>query len=341
MFSLLTLLFGCKDRSQTNWELCTEDLATYTDTEETEFGFRMLSEGKEVYITAPSNCTSPLHKISNNELVSQSWSTDACTRWGQEITLKDGLPVLFGPLSDTRWQNSTDTLELSSTNVRRLDTLPDGRLVQLFTNTVKIGGIEHPLPATSIDMARYGSDIAVLMRGTPTQVWTLNATFVFNDTTNLLNRIHPFAPALTGKPQWVLGGGPDLLYTDGYTLYTVELPDWSRLKQDMVNHPHVSMGYASALMDIDNDGQMDWFVGAPTAGSGQDSNFAEHAGWVGWFELRNHEWILQQEWTGTKEFEHFGWSLALQQSESKRSILVGAPGVSTVTETVCVQQVDK
>ena len=68
---------------------------------------------------------------------------------------------------------------------------------KLFTNVVKIGGIEHPLPSTSIDMARYDDDIAVLMRGTPTQIWTLNDTFVFNDTTHLLNRIHPFALALT------------------------------------------------------------------------------------------------------------------------------------------------
>ena len=341
MFSLLILLLGCKDRSQTNWELCTGDLETYVDVEDSEFGFRMLSDGEDVYITAPSKCTSPLYKLSNSELTSQSWSTDGCARWGQEITLKDGSPVLFGPLSDIRWQNDTEALELSSTNVRRLDTLPDERLVQLFTNSVKIGGIEHPLPATSIDMARYDDDIAVLMRGTPTQVWTLNATFGFSETTNLLNRIHPFAPALTGKPQWVLGGGPDLLYTDGETLYSVQLPDWSLLKQDMVNHPHVSMGYASALMDIDDDGQMDWFVGAPTAGSGQDGDFAEQAGWVGWFELRNREWILQKEWLGTKAFEHYGWSLALQQSDSQRSILVGAPGVSTVTETVCLQQTRK
>ena len=37
------------------------------------------------------------------------------------------------PSSDIRWQNDTEALELSSTNVRRLGTLPDERLVQLFT----------------------------------------------------------------------------------------------------------------------------------------------------------------------------------------------------------------
>ena len=91
-----------------------------------------------------------------------------------------------------------------------------------------------------------------------------------------------------------------------YTLS--DLPDWSRLKQDMENHPHVSMGYASALIDIDDDGQMDWFVGAPTAGSGQDGDFAEQAGWIGWFELRNREWILQSRMDWARTFDHFGWS---------------------------------
>ena len=341
MFSLLTLLFGCKDRSPKDWEPCTEELTTYTGPEESEFGFRMLANGSEVYITAPSNCTSPLYKLSNGELTAQSWTTDACARWGQEITLRDGSPVLFGPLSDTRWQNDVNNIELTSTNIRRLGTLPDGRLVQLFNNSVKIGGIEHPLPATSIDMARYDDDIAVLMRGIPTQVWTLNATFVFNETTNLLSRIHPFGPALTGKPQWVLGGGPDLLYTDGDTLYTVELPDWSRLKQDMVNHPHISMGYASKLMDLDNDGLLDWIVGAPTAGSGQNEGFPEQSGWVGWFEQRGRGWELQKEWTGASPFALFGWSVTIQQSDIQRSVLIGSPGASTVSQAACFQPVER
>ena len=62
---------------------------------------------------------------------------------GQEITFKDNAPVLFGPLSESRWQNAESTLDVGSTNIRRLEVLPDGRLVQLFPNTVKIGGIDH------------------------------------------------------------------------------------------------------------------------------------------------------------------------------------------------------
>ena len=86
-----------------------------------------------------------------------------------------------------------------TTNIRRLDTLPDGRLVQLFQNSVKIGGIDHPLPSTSMDMANYDNHVAVLMRGTPTQIWTVEDTFIFEDNTPLYSRIHPFAPALTGR----------------------------------------------------------------------------------------------------------------------------------------------
>ena len=338
MFSLLTLLIGCKDRSQSNWESCTDEVISYAGTEESEFGFRMLSTGLDVYITAPSNCTSPLYKLSDSEITPQSWSTETCDRWGQELVLQNGSPVLFGPLSNTRWQNSDGNLDINTPNIRRLQTLPDGRLVQLFTNTVKIGGIEHPLPATSMDLTNFDTHVAVLMRGTPTQIWTVEDTFTFENNTSFFSRIHPFALDLGGRKQWVLGGSSELVYTNGDTLFTVELPDWSILQPDVEHHPHISMGYASALIDLDDDGLLDWVVGAPTAGSGQDEGFPEQAGWVGWFEQRGREWILQQEWTGTKPFEHFGWSLALQQSESKRSVLVGAPGVSTVKQTVCVQQ---
>ena len=102
------------------------------------------------------------------------------------------------------------------------------------------------------------------------------------------------------------------------------------------------MGYASALMDLDNDGQMDWFVGAPTAGSGQDGDFAEQAGWIGWFELRQSRGFYVKSGWAQRISNTYGWSLALQQSDTKRSIVfAGAPGVSTVLNTICFQQVEE
>ena len=151
----------------------------------------------------------------------------------------------------------------------------------------------------------------------------------------------PLALDLTGRKQWVLGGGTDLTYTNGDTLFTVEIPDWSILKQDIEHHPHISIGYSSALLDLDNDGHLDWVVGAPTAGSGNNPAFPEQAGWVGWFEQDNRQWILRQEWTGGNTFAHFGWSLAIQQTDTKRIVFAGAPCASTVSNTICFQQVEK
>ena len=121
-------------------------------------------------------------------------------------------------------------------------------------------------------------------------------------------------------------------------LFTVELPDWSLLKQDIEHHPHISMGYASVLIDLDNDAHLDWVVGAPTAGSGNNPDFPEQAGWVGWFEQNDREWVLRQEWTGAGTFDHFGWSLGIQQTDTQRTVFAGAPGSSTVSSTLCSQK---
>ena len=341
MFSLLTLLFGCKDSGLENWEVCPEESISYSGTEGSEFGFRLLSHNDDIFITSPSDCSTPIHALDENGITPQEWKEEECARWGQEVTFKDDTPVLFGPLSESRWQNSESTLDIGAINIRRLQTLPDGRLVQLFPNSVKIGGIDHPLPSTSMDLANFDNHVAVLMRGTPTQIWTVEDTFIFEDNTSLYSRIHPFALDLAGRKQWVLGGGADLTYTNGETLFTVEIPDWSLLKQDIEHHPHISIGYSSALLDLDNDGHLDWVVGAPTAGSGNNPEFPEQAGWVGWFEQDNRQWILRQEWTGGNTFAHFGWSLAIQQTDTKRIVFAGAPGASTVSNTICFQQVEK
>ena len=340
MFSLLSLLFGCKD-SLENWEVCPAEDISYSGTEDSEFGFRLLSQDNSVLITAPSDCSTPLYTLKENGITPQDWPMEGCSRWGQEITFKDGKSVLFGPLSQSRWQNTDGDLSIDAGSVRRLETLPDGRLVQLFPYTVKIGGIDHPLPAPGMDLANFDNNVAVLMRGIPTQIWTVQDTFVFEDNASLYSRIHPFALDLAGRKQWVIGGGTDLVYTNGKTLFTVELPERSILKQDIEHHPHISMGYSSVLMDFDDDGHLDWVVGAPTAGSGNDPVFPEQAGWVGWFEQNNREWILRQEWTGNGSFAHLGWSLAILQTESARTVFAGSPGDSKVSSTVCFQQVER
>lgn len=293
----------------------------------------MLTKDDTLYITAPSDCSTPLYTLESDGIIGVEWENTECARWGQELSHINH-PVLYGPLSTQRW--NTD-IEIGSTNITRLQALPDERLVQLGPNSVKIGGITHPLPRTSIDMARYDDDIAVLMRGSPAQVWTLEATFTFDESPALFSRIHPFVQTLSGTHQWVLGGGSDLTYTDGESLHTVQLPEWSLLQQDMAHHPAVSMGYSSALADINDDGILDWIVGAPTAGSGNADNFPEHAGWVGWFEHHDRSWILRKEWIGSEPFEHFGWSVAIHNTAGKRSILSGSPGASRVSEIHCLE----
>ena len=335
MFSLLTLVLSCKGTQEAhiNWTTCTDDATVYTGETGSEFGFRMLTKNDALYITAPSNCDTPLYTLESSGIVPVSWESTECARWGQELTHL-AQPVLYGPLSERQW--NTD-IEIGSTNIKRLQTLPDGRLVQLGPDFVKIGGIHHPLPGISMDMARYDDVIAVLMRGIPTQIWTIDATFTFDQSTALFNRIHPFVQTLSGNHQWVLGGGSQLVYTDGEAMYTVPLPEWSRLQQDLRHHPAISIGYASTLTDINDDGILDWIVGAPTAGSGNSSTFPEQAGWVGWFEHRNREWILVQEWTGTETFEHLGWSVAIYETKGKRSVFAGSPGTSRVSEIVCLE----
>lgn len=340
MFSLLILLLGC-NASPENWEVCPSEDISYSGAEGSEFGFRLLSKEDSIFITAPSDCSTPLYSLDESGITPQDWNEEGCARWGQEITLQNNAPVLYGPLSETRWQNAESTLDIGSNSIRRLITLPDKRLVQLLPSTVKIGGIEHPLPTSSMDFATFQNHVAVLMRGMPTQIWTLEDTFVFEDNGSLYSRIHPFALDLAGRKQWVLGGGTDLTYTNGKTLFTVEIPEWSILKQDIDHHPHISIGYSSALLDFDNDGRLDWVVGAPTAGSGNNPAFPEQSGWVGWFEQDNRQWVLRQEWIGGSTFAHFGWSLGIHQTDTKRIVFAGSPGTSTVSNTICYQQVEK
>ena len=50
-----------------------------------------------------------------------------------------------------------------------------------------------------MDLASFDNHVAVLMRGTPTQIWTVENTFTFEDITSLYSRIHPFALDLAGE----------------------------------------------------------------------------------------------------------------------------------------------
>jgi hypothetical protein len=132
----------------------------------------------------------------------------------------------------------------------------------------------------------------------------------------------------------VIGGGQQVYTWVDDQANALDIDPTSMLGRDQIYHPHVSIGYASVLTDIDGDGSLDWFIGAPTAGSGQTSGFEEHAGWVGWFEQIDGRWQLEREWTGTEAFAHFGWSLVVLSTSTRFSIAVGAPNQSTVTEII-------
>ena len=60
MFSLLTLLFGCNDNGLEKWDTCPEEEISYSGSEGSEFGFRLLPHNDTLLITAPSDCSTPL-----------------------------------------------------------------------------------------------------------------------------------------------------------------------------------------------------------------------------------------------------------------------------------------
>ncbi len=343
-FNVLLVFFSCKDKGSNTetWTTCPVEKEVWNGPSGSEFGFRMVqdTESDLLWITAPEKCEAPLYTLDNQTLVSVDWSPSGCpTRIGQEIALESTTPWLYSPLRKTWIQmQSADPIE-GQIEGRRLNYTSTNRKVLVDEYTVQAGGITHTLPALGMDLAVYADTIAVLTRGTAegsTFVWIEGDSTALSNNDALYSRIHHFAPDKLGKPQWVLGGGSELHYLSNGELRVVSLPEWSILHTDLENHHRVSMGYGSDVGSLDGDANLDWVVSAPTAGSGQNG-FPEQAGWVGWLEQHNGNWILQREWIGEVAFEHLGWSLLMDDTLTQRRLLAGSPSLSTVSQLTCFE----
>ncbi len=341
MFNVVFVLFSCKDKGSGNtpWDVCSVETRTWDGPNGSEFGFRIQKdkESNVIWLTAPEDCETPLYTLENNTLASVDWAPEECMpRIGQEIALESTTPWLYAPLSKT-W---IDTQSNDIIDARRLAYTSTTRKILLDERTVQAGGTTHTLPALGMDLAVYADRVAVLTRGsseTSGYVWVDgDSTALPNDDT-LYNRIHHFAPAPLGKPQWLLGGGGETLrYLSNDGLTTVALPEWSLLHTDIPNHHRISMGYDSTLGSLDGDVHLDWVVSAPTAGSGQNG-FPEQAGWVGWFEQHNRVWVLQREWIGDSAFEHLGWSVLIDETTTQHRLLAGSPTISKLSQLTCFE----
>ena len=80
---------------------------------------------------------------------------------------------------------------------------------------------------------------------------------------------------------------------------------------------------------------LDWVVGAPTAGSGNNPGFPEQAGWVGWFEQNDLSGSFVK--SGLVSLDHFGWS-KVYSKPTPNALCLQVPGSSTVSSTLCSQR---
>lgn len=336
MFSLVFLSFSCKNNVPTpsNWQPCEDAPVDWQGPEGSDFGFRLHLHQDKVYITAPNDCNTPLYQLDDNRLSPLEWNTDECLpRLGQDI-VSDEQVWLYAPTKQ-EWHTGYAPNVLTG---RRL-TFVEDQAVLLTTNALYHNDQMVSFDHSSVDMARYATDIAVLLRSSPASIWTKKGTYTLNEQDGLFNRIHPFISTANGERQWLLGGGQELVIVNStaQTNRKITLPTNSRLQTESTKHPLSSIGYSSALGDIDRDGRLDWLVGAPTAGSGTSEEFPEQAGWIGWLEQHNGQWLLQQEWVGAEPFAHLGMSLIIQTSDTRQRVLGGASGTNSVSELFCLE----
>lgn len=340
MIIVLIPWFACKSKPEKDVirnlrvELASESLRSWTGTEGSRFGTALQYWNGTLWISAPEDCDHTLFQVID-DILSPVQNHSNCTgQEGHQLQIGPDDLWLYTPMPSPSWQS----LSGESIEGRRVAWL-DG--VSYWTNDSTVQSSDSSVAFTENiqDFTVQNDQWIALLNGAPQSLVTTDTS----DTPVILESLSqsPRLYTLQHNDQslTVIGGGQQVQIWTGEQVTALDINPTSTLGKDQAYHPHVSIGYASVLTNIDGDDHLDWFIGAPTAGSGQTFGFEEHAGWVGWFEQIDGTWQLQREWLGTEAFAHFGWSITAISTSTRFSIAVGAPNKDTVTEIIAFESI--
>lgn len=342
MIIVLIPWLGCKQKNEKEAtidpprvEVSSDQLRQWSGEQDTRFGSALLANNDTLWISAPEDCNTTLYTVDNQTLAPVSGFQQCGVQEGHDLIQGPDAPWVYTPLPTPTWvdQNANRIAARRIAWQRDEFYWSTGQSIQ---NIDQNWELEHSLQ----DLTAYDQSIVALLNDTPQQLWVLETnepvTIPFSNKSEF-STIHGLRYEDTHL--LVLGGGQTLWFGEPDSLEQLVIPEDSALGTDLPYHPHISIGYSSVLTDIDGDEQLDLFVGAPTAGAGFTNGFFEHAGWVGWFEQKNSAWIWQREWVGPEAFAHFGWQLAVIDTDQRHTVVVGAPGANRVLEILAFEPI--
>lgn len=336
MIIVLIPWLACKSKtekdntlSEPRVELASESLRSWTGTAGSRFGTSLQYWNDTLWISAPDDCEHTLYQVTNDTLSPVQNHSNCAGQEGHQMLIGPDDLWLYTPLPSPSWQSLSGEI----INGRRMAWLEG---VPHWTNDSTVQSVDFNIDLTQNiqDFTIQNDQRIALLNGVPQSLVTTDSTDTPVVLESLVQSSRLYTLQHDTQSLRVIGGGQEVYTWANDQVTALDIDPISLLGRDKTYHPHVSIGYSSILTEIDGDGNLDWFIGAPTAGSGQTSNFAEHAGWVGWYEQIDNTWQLQREWLGTEAFAHFGWSLTAISTNTRFSIAVGAPNSGIVTEII-------
>ena len=310
-------------------ELALESLRSWTGTAGSRFGTSLQYWNDTLWISAPDDCEHTLYQVTNDTLSPVQNHSNCAGQEGHQMLIGPDDLWLYTPLPSPSWQSLSGEI----INGRRMAWL-EGVPHWTTDSTVQSADSNVAFTENIQDLTVHKEQWIALLNGTLQSIVTSENSDSPATLDSLVQSPRLYTLHHDDQPLTIIGGGQRVYTWVDDQVTALDIDPTSILGRDQAYHPHVSIGYAGVLTDIDGDGYLDWFIGAPTAGSGQTSSLEEHAGWVGWFEQIDNTWQLQREWTGTEAFAHFGWSLVVLSTSTRFSIAVGAPNQGTVTEII-------